>query len=505
MNNNKNLQWGVILSYITMAAGILVSLTYTPFLLQSLGQQQYGLYNMGQAAVSYLGLAEFGFGNAVVRYVAKYKAEGNEWKTAGLYGTFFKLYFALAAIVLSIGMGVCLLADRFFTVSTGAQGYMELKTIIAIMVVNLTLTFAMTPYSAIINAHERFAFIKVTNLLYTVLKPLVMIPLLLWGYKAVGLSVITLLLTVLLNLSNVIYVKKVLKIKVSYKKENAQRGLLKEIMGYSFFIFLGTLTAQLNDNADSLILGSISGETAVAIYAVGYQLNTYVQQLPSALAGVLFPRITTRITKGAPMEEMSGLMTRVGRLQFYVIFLLCSGFCLFGQEFISLWAGPGYESAYWIVLVLILPAAIPNMQAVPVQVLEAMNRHQFKAVLYAVCAGLNVLTSIPAGLAYGPLGCAICTGVTTLLTKGIIINWYYHKKIHLDIAGFWKSILGLLLRLAPVCLVGVALNLVITTQSWLWVFVKISIYTLCFGVYAIIACLNKWEKQMTIGKIFGRK
>ncbi len=332
-----------------------------------------------------------------------------------------------------------------------------------------------------------------------------MIPLLLWGYKAVGLSVITLLLTLLLNLSNVIYVKKVLKIKVSYKKENAQRGLLREVMGYSFFIFLGTLTAQLNDNADSLILGSISGEAAVAVYAVGYQLNTYVQQLPGALAGVLFPRITTRITKGASMEEMSELMTRVGRLQFYVIFLLCSGFCLFGQEFIYLWAGEGYEVAYWIVLVLILPAAIPNMQAVPVQVLEAMNRHRFKAVLYAVCAGLNVITSIPVGLAFGPLGCAVCTGITTLLTKGIIINWYYARKIHLNIAGFWKSILGLLLRLAPVCLVGVALNLVITTQSWLWVFVKIIIYTLCFGVYAIIACLNKWEKQMTIGKIFGRK
>lgn len=504
MNNNKNLQWGVILSYITMVAGILVSLTYTPFLLESLGQQQYGLYNMGQAAVSYLGLAEFGFGNAIVRYVAKYKAEGNEWKTAGLYGTFFKLYFVLAAIVFTIGMGICLLSDRFFTVTTGVQGYMELKTIIAIMVVNLTLTFAMTPYSAIINAHERFAFIKITNLLYTILKPLVMIPLLLWGYKAVGLSVITLLLTVLLNISNVIYVKKVLKIKVSYQKKDAQPGLLKEIMGYSFFIFLGTLTAQLNDNADSLILGSISGETAVAVYAVGYQLNTYVQQMPGALASVLFPRITTRITKGASMQEMSDLMTRVGRLQFYVIFLLCSGFCLFGQEFIYLWAGEGYEIAYWIVLALILPAAIPNMQAVPVQVVQAMNRHRFKAILYAVCAGLNVLTSIPVGLVYGPLGCAICTGVTTLLTKGVVINWYYHKKIHLNIAGFWKSILGLLLRLSPLCLVGIALNMLITTQSWLWIFIKIGIYTLCFGLYALFVCFNREEKAL-VGRFLRKK
>lgn len=504
MNNNKNLQWGVILSYITMAAGILVSLTYTPFLLQSLGQQQYGLYNMGQAAVSYLGLAEFGFGNAVVRYVAKYKAEGNEWKTAGLYGTFFKLYFVLAAIVFTIGMGICLLSDRFFTVTTGVQGYMELKTIIAIMVVNLTLTFAMTPYSAIINAHERFAFIKITNLLYTILKPLVMIPLLLWGYKAVGLSVITLLLTFLLNLSNVIYVKKALKITVSYKKKDTQPGLLREVMGYSFFIFLGTLTAQLNDNADSLILGSISGEAAVAIYAVGYQLSTYIKQIPGAFSGVLFPRVTAQITKGASMKEMSALMTRIGRLQFYIIFLLCSGFCLFGQEFIYLWAGEGYEITYWIVIALILPASIPGMQSVGVLIVQAVNRHRFRAILYAVCAGLNVLTSVPAGMKYGPLGCAVCTGATTLLTAGIVINWYYANKIHLDIVGFWKSICLLLLRLAPICFVGVILNLLITTQSWLWVFVKIGIYTLCCGLYMLLVCFDAWEKQ-TVSRLLKHK
>ena len=71
MENKKNLQWGIILSYITMFAGIIVSITYTPFLLRSLGTQQYGLYNMGQAAVSYLGLTEFGFGNAVYKIFIK--------------------------------------------------------------------------------------------------------------------------------------------------------------------------------------------------------------------------------------------------------------------------------------------------------------------------------------------------------------------------------------------------------------------------------------------------
>lgn len=62
--------------------------------------------------------------------------------------------------------------------------------IIIIMVVNLALTFTMTPYSSIITSYERFSFIKITNLIYTILKPVVMIPLLLWGYKAIALSIV---------------------------------------------------------------------------------------------------------------------------------------------------------------------------------------------------------------------------------------------------------------------------------------------------------------------------
>lgn len=418
MSERKNLEAGVLLSYITMAAGILVSLTYTPFLLRMLGQQQYGLYNMGQAAVSYLGLAEFGFGNAVVRYVAKYRAEGNAQRLSGIYGTFFSLYCVLAAIVFVVGTTICAFSDRIFTVSSGAEGYRELRIIIMIMVVNLTFTFATTPYSSIITAHEKFTFLKITNLAYTLLKPLVMIPLLVWGYKAVALSVVTLFLTVALNCANILYVHKVLKITVSRKRQDMDLGILKEIVGYSFFIFLGTITAQLNDNADSIILGVISGEAAVAVYSVGYQLNLYIQQIPGVISSVFFPRVTARITNGATMDEMSDLMIRVGRLQFYLVFLLCSGFCLFGKEFIYLWAGEGYDAAYWIVLALILPAAIPNVQSVGVQIVQALNMHRFRAILYVLCAAMNVLFSIPIGLKYGPVGCAVCTGCMTLLTRG---------------------------------------------------------------------------------------
>lgn len=508
MSENKNLQLGIIFSYITMIAGIIVSLTYTPFLLRSLGTQQYGLYNMGQAAVSYLGLAEFGFGNAVVRYSSKYRAEGNKEKTASMYGLFMYIYGFLAVIIFLIGSVICLCSNRIFTVSTGAQGYFELRIIIAIMVLNFSLTFVNTPYSSIITSYERFSFIKITNLLYTVLKPVVMIPLLIWGYKAIALSVVTFIFQQCLNFSNVYYVRKVLKVDICMKKDEMDFGILKEVIGYSFFIFLGSIVGQLNDNTDNVILGIISGEAAVAVYSIGYQINTYIQQIPGVIASVFFPRVTTRITNGSSMEEMTDLMIRVGRIQYYISFLVCSGFILFGKSFIWLWAGKEYSIAYWIVLVLVIPAIIPNIQVIPVLVIQAMNRHQFKAILYVVCAVLNVAFSIPAGLKFGPLGCAACTGITTLLTKGIIINWFYAQKIHMGIGRFWKNIVLLTVRFIPAIGAGYMICKISCSNSWIILFVQILMYVGVFSIYCLFFCFDKNEKEMVhlfINKLKGKR
>ncbi len=495
MESTKNLKMGVIFSYITMVAGIVISLLYTPFMLDKLGQQQYGLYNLGQSAVSFLSLAEFGFGSAVVRYASKYRAEGNEQKTAGLYGMFMRLYGILALIILIGGAVICAVSGYVFNVSTGAQGEFELRVIIVVMVLNMALTFATQPYHAIVTSYEKFTFIKVTEFLYTLLKPLVMIPLLIWGYKAIALSVVALVLQQLLNLVHIIYVHKGLKVKISFKKKDMDFRILKEIMGYSFFIFLGTIVGQLNDHADSLILGAVSSELVVAIYAVAFQLSSYVQQIPGVVSSVFFPRVTAQITKGASMKDMTNLSIRVGRIQFFLAFLMCSGFILFGQQFIYLWVGEDYVIAYWIVIALAVPMVVPNIQAIPVQVLQAINKHQFKAILYVVCAVLNVALSIPAAIYFGAIGCAVCTGITTLLTKGVIINWYYKKKIGLGIGRFWLNIGWLFLKLAPLAIFGIGINHLFTSVTWGWLILKVLIYSMLFVGWALV-CMNKEEKGM---------
>ena len=47
-------------------------------MLDMLGQAEYGLYSLAHSAVAYLSLLSFGFGSTIIRYIAKYNAEGNK-------------------------------------------------------------------------------------------------------------------------------------------------------------------------------------------------------------------------------------------------------------------------------------------------------------------------------------------------------------------------------------------------------------------------------------------
>ena len=52
--------------------------------------------------------------------------------------------------------------------------------------------------------------------------------------------------------------------------------------------------------------------------------------------------------------EISNLFIKTGRIQFMILFLILSGFLLFGNEFIRIWAGDGYRTSYYISLILMI-------------------------------------------------------------------------------------------------------------------------------------------------------
>lgn len=74
----NQLKAGAALNYVSIMLNMVVGLVYTPYMLRMLGQSEYGLYSLAASIIAYLTVLDLGFGNAIVRYTAKFEAEGKK-------------------------------------------------------------------------------------------------------------------------------------------------------------------------------------------------------------------------------------------------------------------------------------------------------------------------------------------------------------------------------------------------------------------------------------------
>ncbi len=92
-------------------------------------------------------------------------------------------------------------------------------------------------------------------------------------------------------------------------------GLLKEIGIFSSYLFLNMIVDQINWSVDKFVLGMFSGTTAVAIYAVGGQINTMYMNLSTSVSSVFIPRVNAIVAKDENNnKDLTELFTRVGRI-----------------------------------------------------------------------------------------------------------------------------------------------------------------------------------------------
>ena len=194
------------------------------------------------------------------------------------------------------------------------------------------------------------------------------------------------------------------------------------------------------------------------------------------------------------------LFIKVGRIQFIFLSLVISGYIFFGKYFIqNIYAKESYVEAYYIGLFLIIPALIPLVQNLGIEIQRAMYVHKFRAYIYLFMAIINILISIPLANAYSGIGCAIGTAVSLLVANGVLMNWYYYKKMKIDIFKFWKEIFSIFSGLIVPGIVGVFINLFVEYYNVWMYFGTIVFYGCVFACSIWKYGLNNFEKNLFLG------
>ncbi len=505
MNQRKA---GALLSYVYLALTFIVGLFYTPFALGFLGKEEYGVFSIAMSVISFLTIFDMGFTHTMVRYISRYKALGDKKGENRINGMFLVFYAAIALIALVVGIILSFfIEDIFVSNASGLTEWeaMRLKMIFLILLINLVGSFPLGMYSAILNANEGFVVLKGVSIISYILTYVGMTAALFLGYGAVALAVITTVVSLALKIIQGVYVQYRFKPKFDIKSWD--KDVVKEVFGFSFFIFLNVLIDRLYADTDKFILGIVKNSAIVTIYSVGVQFTSYFEQFSTSISGVFLPHITELTTKEKDMKKVSEIFVRIGRIQFILLGFLMSGFIILGRMFIGLWVGEDMNEAYYIALVVIIPAIIPLSQNIGISVIRALNRHRFRSVMYLGIAILNVGLSVPMAMWFGGFGAACITGFGTCLGQILTMNWFYYKRIGLDIPRYWKEAAKILLVLVPVGLIGFGMHMLPFWDSfsewngWISFICQGIIYSVIFVVCAWLFIFNEYEKGLLSGVI----
>src|SRR5690625_876485 len=99
----SELKYGVYLSYISLFITNITNLILTPFIIRNLGDSEYGLYMLIGAFVGYIAVLDFGLGNTVVRFVAKYRAENDKKSEENFLFSTIIIYGVISAVIMLVG------------------------------------------------------------------------------------------------------------------------------------------------------------------------------------------------------------------------------------------------------------------------------------------------------------------------------------------------------------------------------------------------------------------
>jgi len=492
----------MVITYITIILGNVISLVYTPFMLTRLGKSEYGLFSLVNSIVAYIYLLDLGFGNAVIRYNSKYMIEENEDGRKKVNGMFLSLYLVLALISIVIGTIIYFNLGKMMSKSLSVHEVMETKQMFMVAIVNISLSFPLSIFNSIITAHEKFVYIKLLNLIRTIMNPAIMIMVLLFGYRAFGMVIGSTVFNLLLGLVNVFYCFKILKLKI--KLGAFDKVLFRQIFNYSFFVFLGAIAYQIYWNSDQLIIAMFVGSAPIAIYAVASQFNTYFISLSNVLSSMFLPKLTKMVTIEANKKDLMALLTKVGRIQYYICSYIFVGFVLVGKQFIVRWVGDGYSYCYLIAIVLMFPQIFSIIQSLFATMLEAMNMHRVKAYIYLSIAILNVIISVILVKKYQGMGCAIGTAIGMII-NAVANNLYYKYVIKLDIKYFWIDMLKLVIPTTISFVLGFFALGLFSLTSYISILMFGILFTIIFFIVFWVLGFNKFEKKIFISALKMRR
>lgn len=488
----NQIKYGAIISYVALFVNVLIGLIYTPWVISTIGKADYGLYTLAMSIIGLLAF-DFGLGNATTKFITQYLAEGRQDKVDNLLGLIFKLYLGVDVVIFLILIGMYFNLPNIYTGLTNDE-VIRLSNVFFIAAGYCVLSFPFIPLSGILTSYEKFVQLKTCDLVHRLLIVATMSVCLLMGYGLYALVLVNSFAGIITILMKLAVVKRSTQAKVNIAFWS--KAELKTIFYFVFWVTISSLAQRLIFNISPSILGRYADSQAIAVLGVAITLESYTFMFANALNGMFLPRVSRLMGNSDSSSEILGLMTKIGRIQIFIIGFICIWLISFGEHFIKTWVGNEYSLVYYCALLIILPSFLQLPQEIGLTYIVATNKVKLQSCIYCIMGLINVVISIPFTIYMGVVGMCLSIFIAYMI-RTIGLDIIFQRVLKLDMSLFFRdSFLSLFPPLLLSLLLCMLINYLIPSEGWYMIIIK-SVIALC--IYSIIIYfmgMNEYEKNL---------
>lgn len=501
MGNKKQITFGALLSYSAIAFNIISGLLYTPWMIRTIGDDQYALYTLALSVIN-LFLLDFGIGSAVTKFLSNYYARGQYDKANRFMGIVYKIFIAI-----SVAIAVCLtifyfLIDGIYA-NLGSGQLVVFKRLFIIVAVYSVLSFPFTTFNGVLMANERFIEVKFCNLGQKVLSVALIVLFLLTGQGVYALVLVHAFSNGFFLILKYIFIRNKTRQRTDIKSWD--KGIAKNLFGYSVWITVMNLAQRCIFNIMPTVIAAFIGSAEVTLFSLASTLESYVYTFSDAINGMFMPKISKIFTEEDVEKKLTALMCKVGKFHVYTIGLIFIGFICVGKQFVGVWMGEGYELVYWSAMLLIFPSLIYVPQQVAQTALLVNNVVKQQAFIYVVMAIVNLLIAFILLSKVGVIGAAISVCIAYLI-KVIGLNILYYRKLPVRLGVYFKQVYGRWIFVAIISVVsGMFIADNILLNGWIGLGVKICLIAAIYVVLIAVICIDSETRRIIVERIKHKK
>ena len=476
---------GSALNAADLVVRMAVMFLMTPFMVSQLGMEGFGTWVVLTTAISFLDLLDGGVTLSGTRFLARIIGRADDHAFVKTAGTLAWLYRRIGWLCL-IGTGVLILIAGW--ILEDATRLVEARQVLAVLGCSLALRFFLRIHLVVLKSHVRYDLIVVSGLAKLVLQTCLIVALLLNGHGLFMLALAQIGSDIFDQVLVVFFSRRTHPFDRLRKPD---RNILKDVLSYSFTIFLNTLGQFFRSRLDPLVLSMTSGVATVPVYNTGMRLLTLFGDLMNAIIGGPLLSGFCQVEGSSGIDSLRIRFLQSMRFSVPLATVGAMGLCIYGPHFVERWMGTAFIESGTVLRILVGAFALWLMQLPSTSALLALDRHQFVMKATLVAGAFNLVVSLILAWTIGFYGVVIATALEMYLFYGFIVPLVLVRELKLRFREYYLQAIA-----SPALRIGLPLGLYgFLTHQWL-----AADYPRLFGLasgFSMVALLSFWGINLT--------